>query len=89
MTGERGLLSLLSHLLSQVCVTKVLPKITLERIENADFLVAGTFVTFVTDIGEGTRGVTLSMDIYSIVNIEPRDTVTKVTKVQIPSKSHP
>ena len=52
MVGERGLLSLLSHLLSQDCVTKVSPIITPERVKNAAFFVAGTFVTFVTDLGE-------------------------------------
>jgi len=75
------LLSLLSHLLSHVSVTKVLSKIATDNLKNAAFFSAGTFVTCVTDIREWRGGVTLLMDIYSIVNLEPCDTVTEVTEV--------
>ena len=49
----------------------------------------GTSVTSVTGIGGAAGDVTLSMNIYSIINIEPCDTVTEVTKVPDASKNHP
>lgn len=83
------LLSLLSHLLSQKRVTKVLSEIASDNMTNAAFGSAGTFVTCVTDIAEWRGGGTLLMDIYSIVNLEPCDTVTEVTKGRIGSENSP
>ena len=82
-------MSLLSHLLSPDLVTKVLSEIATDSHENAGFVSTGTFVTFVTDIGGWRGDVTLLMDIYSIVNLEPCDTVTEVTEVRILSENSP
>ena len=57
--------------------------------KNAAFSPAGTSVTSVTAIREWSGRVTLLMDIYSIVKLEPCDTVTEVTKARILSEKCP
>jgi len=62
-------------------------KLPLTIAKTRVFTDAGIFVIFVTDLGGMGRVVTFLMDIYSMLILEPCDSVTKMTEIAIPPKN--